>query len=156
MEEWIGYRVEKILAPNILTAEWLGRGADEGQQIAQLTTDLHEGTFDLTPGQHLIVKDLPPNQNLQDSMTIMELALSSLAEATATTLHQQRDSQGFGELQRDAHEAGEVGGAARRDVEARTGEPVVSPINYKQLQQERQRQLQPSLFETPEGADGSK
>jgi len=131
----------------MLTSEWLGRGAHTGRQVAKLTNDLHEGTFDITPAQHLAVKDLAPTQNLQDSMTIMELALSSLSEAMATTLHQKRDSQGFAELQRDTHEAGEVGGAARRDVEARIGESVVSPANYKQLQQERQLQLQPSLFD---------
>ncbi|MBF6589881.1 MAG: hypothetical protein IVW57_05030 [Ktedonobacterales bacterium] len=60
-------------------------------------------------------------------------------------MHQERESQGFGELRRDAREAGEVGGAARRDIEARLGKPVVSPINYKQLRQERQRALQPPL-----------
>ena len=38
--------------------------------------------------------------------------MSSLGEATAITLHQNRDSQGFGELHRDALEAGEVGNEA--------------------------------------------
>ena len=145
-DEWIGERVKKILVRNVVTAEWLERGAHTGRQIAELTIELHEGTFDVTPGQHLIVKDLPPNQNLQDSMTNLELILSSLAEQTATLLHQTRDSQGMDDLRRDVHEAGEVGGAARRDVEARTGLPVVSSTNYKQLRQERQRQLQAPLF----------
>ena len=145
-DDWIGQRVKKILVRGVITAEWLGRGARTGKQIAELTTEVHEGTFDVTPGQHLIIKDLPPNQNLQDSMTGLELALSSLAEETARVLHQERDSQGMDELRRDAHEAGEVGGVARREVEARIGHPVVSATNYKQLRQERQRQLQAPLF----------
>lgn len=82
-------------------------------------------------------------------MTPLELALTSLADATATEVHQTRDSQGFGQLQRDAHNAGKVAGNARRDVEALTGKPVVSPTSYKQLRQERQRELQPPLLDMP-------
>jgi hypothetical protein len=63
--------------------------------------------------------------------------LSTLAEATAAELHQTRDSQGFDALRSDTQEAGEVGGAARRDIEARTGHPVVSGENYKTLRQGR-------------------
>ena len=70
-------------------------------------------------------------------MTRVELALNTLAEATAAELHQTRDSQGFEALRGDAHEASEVGGAARRDIEARTGHPVVSGENHKTLRQGR-------------------
>jgi hypothetical protein len=63
--------------------------------------------------------------------------LSTLAEATAAELHQTRDSQGFDALRSDTQEAGEVGGAARRDIEARTRHPVVSGENYKTLRQGR-------------------
>ena len=70
-------------------------------------------------------------------MARVELPLSPLAEATAAELHQTRDSQGFEELRSDTQEAGEVGGAARRDIEARTGRPVVSDENYKTLRQGR-------------------
>lgn len=66
-------------------------------------------------------------------MTSLELALTMLSEAAATTMHQARDSQGFTELQRDTHEAGEVGGAARGDIESRAGQPAVSAENYKTL-----------------------
>lgn len=146
-DQWISQRVKKILVRDNVTAEWIERGAHSGRQITQLTTELHEGTFDITPAQHLVVKDLAPGQNLQDSMTGLELAVSSLAEETAIVMHQTRDSQGMSELRRDVHEAGEVGKIARLEVEARTGQPVVSPVNYKQLRQERQRQLQSPLFD---------
>lgn len=76
----------------------------------------------------------------------MELLLTALTEETAKELHQTRDSQGYGELHRDAGEAGEVGGATRRDIETRTGRPVVSGENYKSLRQGRQRELQSPLF----------
>jgi hypothetical protein len=41
-----------------------------------------------------------------------------------------------------------VGDAARRDIEARTGRPVVSGENGKTLRQGRQRELQDPLFST--------
>lgn len=80
-------------------------------------------------------------------MTTLELALTTLAEATATELHRTHDAHGLNALSADAREAGDVGGAARQDVEARLGRPVVSAENHKSLTQPPQRQ--PSLFEPP-------
>jgi DNA-damage-inducible protein D len=152
-DQWIERRLEKIGVRTVVTTEWSVRGAREDRDFAVLTDTLSTGTFDITTSEHKAVKGLTARQNLQDSMTVMELALSSLAEATAATLHQERDSKGVPALRRDASEAGEVGGAARRDVEARTGKPVVSTINYKQLQQERARELQPRLLSTLDDGD---
>ncbi|MHB8598766.1 MAG: hypothetical protein ACYDER_18355 [Ktedonobacteraceae bacterium] len=61
------------------------------------------------------------------------LALTSLSEATAITLHRSRDSQGFPDLKRDATDAGETAGEARQIVERRIGKPVVSSENYLHL-----------------------
>jgi hypothetical protein len=70
------------------------------------------------------VKHIGPKQNLRDSMTGLELALTAFTEEAAKELHQVHDSQDFDELHDDTQEAGEVGGAARRDLEARTQRPV--------------------------------
>lgn len=94
------------------------------------------------------MKHIGQRRNLRDSMTTMELLLTALSEETARELHQARDSQGSGQLHRDAGEACEVGDAARRDIEARTGRPVVSGENGKTLRQGRQRELQDPLFST--------
>ncbi len=75
-------------------------------------------------------------------MTDLELILTMLGEATATTLHRERDSQDMPELQKDAREAGDVAGSTRKDIEARTGKKVVSPNNYVDLPKKpRQQQL---------------
>jgi DNA-damage-inducible protein D len=147
--EWIRARLKNVVVRDDLTIEWQERGATEGREFALLTDTLSTGTFDLTTAEHKAVKSLKPRHNLRDSMTTLELVLTSLAEATATAIHQAHDSQGFGELRRDAHEAGNIAGSARRDIEAATGEPVVSPTNYQQLRTERQRELQPPLFGAP-------
>lgn len=154
-DEWIHERLKNIVIRNGLTEEWADRGAGEGREFAILTDVLNKGTFDLTTAEHKDRKGITPRHNLRDSMTAFELVLSSLAEVTSTALHQARDSRGFVPLHQDAHEAGEVAGNARRDIEARTGQPVVSAENVKTLRQGRQRELQPSLLDLDApGGDG--
>jgi hypothetical protein len=154
-DEWIDRRLQGIVIRDELTNEWHGRGAQEGREFAALTDTLQRGTFDLSTSEHRQVKHIGQRQNLRDSMTTMELLLTALSEETARELHQARDSQGYGELHRDAGEAGEVGGAARRDIEARTGRPVVSGENFKTLRQGRQGALQDPLFSSSETDEDS-
>jgi DNA-damage-inducible protein D len=132
-DEWIDKRLQGIIVRDGLTQEWRERGADESREFAILTDILHRGTFDLPIEAHKAVKSLKKRDNLRDSMTSLELALTTLSEVAATTIHQARDSQGFTELQHNAHEAGEVGGAARKDIEARAGQPAVSAENFTTL-----------------------
>jgi hypothetical protein len=143
-DDWIELRMQTILDRDELTEEWKERGAKEGREFAVLTDTIHTGTFSVSTGDHKAIKAIKPRQDLRDNMTRLELALINLAEVAATDLHRTRDSQGFGELRRDAREAGEVGGAARKDIEARRGMPVVSGENRVTLTDQ-----QPRLF-TPE------
>jgi DNA-damage-inducible protein D len=143
-DEWIDRRPQGIVVRDELTQEWRERGAEEGRQFAVLTDILSQGTFDVSTAKHKQIKQLKPRDNLRDSMTTMELLLTALSEETAKTLHQVHDSQGIKRLKSDAREAGEVAGATRRDIETRTGQPVVSTENYKTL---TARQRQPQLFD---------
>lgn len=151
-DEWISQRLKGILVRDDLTHEWRERGAKEGKEFAILTDTLHRGTFDLSTAEHRKVKEIGPRRDLRDSMNAVELALTGLTEATAMMFHQAHDSQGFDELRSDTREAGEVGGAARRDIETRAHQPVVSAENYKTLRQGQRRELQSPLFpdKTPE------
>ena len=149
-ERWIDRRLESIRSRNKLTNEWGTRGAKQGREFAILTDTLSVHALDVTTAEHKQIKHLPPRANLQESQTGMELAITSLADEAAYTFHQERDSQGFNALQNDCQEAGDIAGDARREIERRTGKPVVSAENYKQLQQERHRELQPGLFDQPE------
>lgn len=152
-DDWIDKRLQGQVIRDELTQEWADRGAKEGKEFALLTDTIHHGTFELTTAEHEEVKELKTRQNLRDSMTTFELLLTGLGEETAKTLHQVHDSEGFNTLRADCEEAGEVGGAARLDIETRIGRSVVSPVNYQQLRQERQREIQPPLLDVPEGQD---
>jgi hypothetical protein len=52
-----------------------------------------------------------------------------LAEATTTELTQTMDPQGLEENKAVAREGGTVAGNARKDIEARTGKPVITQKN---------------------------
>ena len=56
-----------------------------------------------------------------------------LAEATTTELTMIQNPQGLQENRKTAREGGAVAGNARKDIESRTGRPVISSDNQKQL-----------------------
>ena len=110
-----------------------------------MTNEIYKGGFGLDAREYKDNKNLTPDQNLRDSMTDLELALTSLGEATATALHRQNNSQGFNELQNDTREAGTATKGARESVEAHLGHPVVSKENYLDLSRPSQIENQDSL-----------
>ena len=133
-DDWIEARIRGDVIRNELTDEWRGRGAkEEAGDFAILTNVLTEGTFGLTVASYKTYKLLPTRANLRDHMTPLELALTSLSEATAITLHRSRESQDFPALERDAADAGATTGKAREVIEADIGQPVVSSENYLRL-----------------------
>ncbi|SRR5579875_577045 len=138
-DAWIEARIKNDLIRNELTDEWKERGAKEGVEYAILTNELSKGTFGLTVQAHKDYKLLPTRANLRDHMTPIELALTSLSEATAITYHRERESQGFPALKRDATDAGRATGKARRALEEDMGRSVVSRDNYLDRQTHRRR-----------------
>jgi hypothetical protein len=95
-------------------------------------------------------KLLPSRANLRDHMTPIELALTSLSEATAVTFHRERDSQGFPQLKRDTTDAGKATGEARRALEENIGRSVISQENYlktRPVKEKDKQQEQPPLLE---------
>jgi hypothetical protein len=128
-DEWIERRLQSIVTRNELTDEWRERGVKEGQEFGVLTSDIARETFGITPTEHKQVKKLK-RENLRDHMTGLELAFTILGEAAATEITREDDAQGFQENQVAAQKGGRIAGNARRELEAETGKPVVSPTNY--------------------------
>jgi DNA-damage-inducible protein D len=143
-EEWITARIIYIATRNAWTSEIQIRGVDDSLNIAKLTSLLNLRTFGWTTAQHKSLKGLAKKHNLADHKTRMELILSSLGEETATGLHQKNDSQGYDEIEQDVKEAGDTAADARRAVEQRLGEPVVSSQNFLQPPKGRQKKQLPS------------
>jgi phosphatidate phosphatase PAH1 len=63
-------------------------------------------------------------------MTDLELIFTMLGEAGTTEIARRKDAQGFDDNRHAAREGGTVAGNARKELEAKTGVPVVSRQNY--------------------------
>mgnify|MGYP001574437467 CR=1 FL=1 len=73
-------------------------------------------------------KDLK-KQNLRDNMTNLELVLNMLAEATTTEISKKKQPKGFFESREIAKQGGQIAGTARKGIEQKTGEAIVSRKN---------------------------
>ena len=68
--------------------------------------------------------------NLRDHMTDLELIFTMLGEASTTEIARRKDARGFIQNRGAATEGGTVAGNARQELEAKSGQPVVSGEDY--------------------------
>lgn len=137
-EAWIEQRERGIATRNALTEEWHSRGATRGRDYGILTNEIYQAGFDLSTKEYRKVKNISRHQNLRDSMSNLELALTNLGEATATELHRKNNSQGVPELVDDAKSAGNAIKTARMEIEKELGSPVVSEKNFRDLTRKKE------------------
>ena len=128
-DEWIERRMQSIETRKQLTEEWKKRGVTEGQEFSILTATIAKGTFGVTPSEHSKLKDLD-RQNLRDHMTPLELIFTALGEELTRDEAVRNDAKGFNENHEAAQKGGSIAGDARRRVEERTGNKIVSKENY--------------------------
>lgn len=145
-DAWIEARIGELLARNEITEVWKMRGAGTGD-YAVLTNTLTEEAFGLTVKSYKVYKNISPNANLQDNMTLQELGFSIISKATAMNFHDSRESQGTQDLLRDVTDAGRITGQARELLERETGQSVVSKQNAKDLKSLPKKQKPLSLPE---------
>lgn len=139
-DDWIDRRLQSIVTRNELTDEWQNRGVEAGREVAILTAEIAKATFGMTPAEHKKLKKLK-RENLRDHMTGLELAFTILGEAATAEITRQENAQGFDTNQVAARKGGRIAGNARRELEAETGRPVVSPTNYLERPQAEQDRL---------------
>ena len=124
-EAWINQRVRSIEVRKELTDEWKRGGVEEGVQFASLTDILTKAWSGKTTKEYKQLKGLR-KESLRDNMTNVELALNTLAEASAAELSKQRSPKGFNENARVASEGGDVAKVARQQLEQSLGRPIVT------------------------------
>ncbi|HBA38133.1 MAG TPA: phage antirepressor protein [Firmicutes bacterium] len=125
-EEWTNARITGIPTRNELTDEWQKRGVTDNAEFAILTDEISVGTFGISTREHKNIKKLDKEQNLRDNMSSIELVLTALGEVTTTELHRTNDSHGLYELKKDARDGGEIASITRKNIEEKTGKPVVT------------------------------
>lgn len=139
-DDWINARVHSIVSRKEMTSEWANRGV-EGVEYAILTDAISKGTFDLKTKEYKSLKGLAKSQNLRDHMSPLELALVMLGETTTAELARTQDAQGFYENETAAELGGKIAGGARKNIEDKTGRPVVTKKNF--LPVSKQMELPP-------------
>ena len=122
---WVNQRLQTIQVRKGLTDEWERRGVEKGKEYAILTDEITRAWSGIPPRQYKDLKDLK-KENLRDNMTTLELVLNTLAEVTTTEFSKASQPEGFEESRQVAREGGSVAGAARAQIEARTGKPVTT------------------------------
>ena len=149
--EWINQRLQAIQVRKELTDTWQDHGVTEGLEYAILTNEITKAWSGMTTRQYKDFKNLK-KENLRDNMSTLELVLNMLAEATTTELTQSINPQGLEENKAVAKEGGTVAGNARKDIEARTGKPVITSknaLNFSKLIDEvSHKKLDKSLDES--------
>jgi len=129
-DSWINQRLKSIEIRKDLTDEWKKHGLKEGVQFATLTDIIYQTWADKTAKEYKQFKGLK-KENLRDNMTNKELVLNMLAELSTKEISEATDPETFNEHIQIAQQGGEIARNARMELEAKTGKPVISPLNAK-------------------------
>ncbi len=130
--EWINQRLKSIEIRKALTDEWEKRGIKHSFEFAILTDEITKAWTGLTTKEYKRLKDLK-QENLRDNMTNLELVLNMLAETATTEISQVYEPEDLEGNKTIAREGGGVAGNARREIESKTGNKVLSRQNAKSL-----------------------
>lgn len=130
--EWINQRLQAIQVRKELTDEWQDRGVKKGVEYAILTDEITRAWSGMTTRQYKKLKGLK-KENLRDNMSDTELVLTMLAEASTRDISKASKPVGFDESVKVAKRGGNVANVARQQLEAETGQPVITSQNAVQL-----------------------
>ena len=128
-DDWIEKRMRSIAIREELTDEWKNHGIKEQIEFSILTAEISKATFGIAPSDHKKLKNLK-SQNLRDHMSDLELIFSMLGEASTTEIVKKKNPLGFIENKKAAIQGGKIAGDARKALELKSGEKVVSKTNF--------------------------
>lgn len=130
--EWINQRLQAIQVRKELTDAWDDHGIQKGKEYAILTDEITKAWSGMTTRGYKNLKGLK-KENLRDNMTTLEIVLNMLAEATTTELTKTTNPNGLEGNMKVAKEGGSVAGNARKEIEQKTGKPVITSKNAVDL-----------------------
>ena len=140
---WINQRLKSIEVRKELTDEWEERGIKKGQEFAILTDEITKAWAGLTTKNYKNLKKLK-KENLRDHMTNLELVLNMLAETSTTVLSKKAKPKSFVESKKVAKKGGTIAGNARKELEVKLGESIISPLNAKELEKKKKQIMRDS------------
>ncbi|HOZ36603.1 MAG TPA: BRO family protein [bacterium] len=135
-KNWVDLRLKSIEIRKDLTNEWQERGVKNNDEFAILTDDISFAWAGLKTKDYKKHKALK-KENLRDNMTNLELVLNMLAETATTEISKKREPKTWPENRQVAHEGGSIAGNARKQIEVKTGQSVISRLNFKKMQEHK-------------------
>ena len=127
-DEWIKQRLQSKTIRDELTDEWKRVGIKDSKDYAVLTNILTASWSGKTVQKYKQFKNIH-KENLRDNMTNIELTLNQLAEVSATAISKAKNPADISESKQIASEGGNVAKTARKELEAKLGHSVISPLN---------------------------
>ena len=144
-KEWIEKRLRGIAIRQELTDEWKSKEIEKEVDFAILTNEISKATFGKTVEEYKQLKKLK-RENLRDHMDDLELIFTMLGGAATTKIARTKDAYGLEENKIAAQQGGEVAGNARKELELKTGENIVSEDNFldtpEKLKKKRKKMLE--------------
>ena len=131
-DNWINQRLKSIEIRTDLTDEWKRHGLEEGVQFATLTDIIYKTWAEKTAKEYKQFKGLK-KENLRDNMTNKELVLNMLAELSTKEISEATGPDSFDEHADVARQGATVARNARLELEEKTGQPVITPLNAKNI-----------------------
>ena len=138
-DNWINQRLKSIEIRKDLTDQWKLHNVEEGVQYASLTDIIYQAWAGRTTKEYKQYKGLK-KENLRDNMTNKELVLNMLAELSTKEISEVNNPETFDEHAQVAKQGGTIARNARMELEAKTGQAVVSPVNAKKILQIKNEQ----------------
>lgn len=134
-DSWIDQRLKSIEIRKDLTDAWVEHGVTGGQ-FASLTDIIYKTWAGKTAKEYKQHKGLK-KENLRDNMTNGELLMNMLAEYSTTSITNAKNPQSYSENVDCAKEGGNIAKSAREQLEARTGEKIVSELNAGEIRHQK-------------------
>jgi hypothetical protein len=131
-ENWINQRLKSIEIRKELSDEWKKRGLLEGVQFATLTDIITKAWSGKNTKEYKVFKGLK-KENLRDNMSNTELILNMLAEASTKDISQATNPETYEDSKKVAKQGGNVAKVALKELESKTGNKVVSPVNARKV-----------------------
>lgn len=128
-EKWIQQRMMGQETRNKLTDYWKNHDIKGEDEFAILTNIIHQEWSGVSVKEHKQMKGLK-TQNLRDHMSEAELIFTALAELSTRQIAESVKAKGMTENAEAGTKGGRIAKNARRELENKTGQPVVTGNNF--------------------------
>ncbi len=128
-DKWIEQRMTGQETRNKLTDYWATHDIKKGDEYAILTNLIHQEWSGVSVTGHKQVKGLK-TENLRDHMSEAELIFTALAELSTRQIAASVNATGLPANKVAAKTGGRIAKKARLELEAKTGQRVVTGENY--------------------------